>query len=116
MFAPRLGSCSIPGIIPSFSDSSIPCVFFDVGTFDLGTGKGKQGLIVRNQVNWNSIQNNMTSLTKIPEALIEPYMKVQEQVFSESEPRMINVRRLLKRVSLKNSVNNGFKYQMMENL
>ena len=42
MFAPRLGSRAIPGIIPSFSDTSIPCVFFDVGSFDLATGKGSK--------------------------------------------------------------------------
>ena len=71
-------------------------------------------MIVKNQVNWNNIHNNLSALSKIPESLIEPYAKVSEQIFSETEPRMVNVRSILKRISLKNGINNEFKYQMME--
>tara|TARA_B100000925_G_scaffold98118_1_gene71633 strand:- start:416 stop:2038 length:1623 start_codon:yes stop_codon:yes gene_type:complete len=111
IFAPRLGSRSIPGIIPSFSDASIPCIFFDVDRFDLGTGKSKDPLIVNNQVNWNGVTNNLSDLEAIPKTLIEPYQKVSQEIFSEADPRMVNVRKILKRVSIGNSINNKSKYR-----
>ena len=113
-FAPRLGSCSIPGIIPSFSDASIPCVFFDVDRFDLGTGKSKDPLILSNQVNWNGVSNDFSQLEKIPNTLIEPYQKVSQEIFSESNPKMVNIRKILKRVNIGNSINNKAKYRFTD--
>ena len=110
IFAPRLGSRSVPGIIPSFSDASIPCVFFDIDRFDLGTGQSKDPLIVSNQVNWNGVSNDLSALEGIPKTLIEPYQKVSQEIFSETDPKMVNVRKILKRISTGNNINNRSKY------
>ena len=55
--------------------------------------------------------NNLSDLEAIPKTLIEPYQKVSQEIFSETDPKMVNVRKILKRVNIGNSINNKAKYR-----